>query len=171
MTLNSFLSLLDTLFWPPLCRRVAATMADAGALIAAISSISITLIKLLSTLSQFVDEVSQTPPDVQRLSNQLSNLYSSLGETKLALHRAHKPSLDQGDLDEKIQYMLSDCEEILSMLEKIVEKAKRKEIKYVGSTKWARVKFTFKEQQIDIISDRLTYYCVVLKPIRNALDQ
>jgi len=144
-------------------------MADAGGLIASISGISIALIKLLSTLSQFVDEVAQAPLDVQRLSNQLSNLYSSLGETRIALHRAQNSNLDQGDLQEKIQYTLSDCEEIIRLLEGIVEKAKRKEVKYVGSTKWARVKFTFKEQQINIVSDRLSYYTVVLKSIRNAL--
>lgn len=146
-------------------------MADAASLISAVSSISITVIKLLSTLSQFVDEVSQAPSEVQRLQNQLSSLYSSLGETKNALHRAQKGVLEEGDLDEKIQYTLADSEEVLGMLEGIVDRAKRKEVKYVGATKWARVKFTFKEEQIQIISDRLAYYCHILTSVCRAIEQ
>lgn len=146
-------------------------MSDAASLITAISSISITVIKLLSTLSQFVDEVSQAPPEVQRLQNQLSTLYASLGETKNDLHRVQKGVLVEGDLDEKIQYTLVDCEEVLGMLEGIVDRAKRKEVKYVGATKWARVKFTFNEAQIQIISDRLAYYCHVLHSVSVAMKQ
>ena len=117
-------------------------MADPLTLIGDVGSISITIVRLIFTLSQFVDEVAQAPAEIQRLSNELAALYASLGQVKLAIENPRESSIPEG-WTTQFESMLKDCEEALELLEGIVEKAKTKESKRTATQVWKSVRFSF----------------------------
>src|SRR5215469_5018524 len=98
------------------------TMTEPSPFIGGISAISVTLVKLISTLSQLVDEVGQgVPLEVQRLANELAALYSSLGQIKLSLSLS--PDQENGSLEKwntEFRTTIQDCKEVIGILSDIV---------------------------------------------------
>ena len=138
-----------------------------------ISAISVTLVQLISTLSQLVDEVGQgVPPEVQRLANELAALYSSLGQIKLSLSLL--PDQENASLarwNAEFRTTIEDCKEVIAILSDIVERSKKTETQYVGAQKWRRVKFTFRVKQVEVVRIRLVWYNILFGKMNSALDE
>src|SRR6266480_4516141 len=138
-----------------------------------ISAISVTLVKLISTLSQLVDEVGQgVPSEVQRLANELAALYSSLGQIKLSLSLL--PDQENASLarwNAEFRTTMEDCKEVIGILSNIVERSKKMETQYVGAQKWRRVKFTFRVKQVEVVRIRLVWYNILFDKMNSALDE
>lgn len=147
-------------------------MVEPGPFVSDLSTICVTLVKLISTLSQLVDEPKQgVPSEVQRLANELAALYSSLGQIKLSLSLPDQRSTLPAGWNVGLETMLGDCKEIIGILDDIVERSKKMETQYVGAQKWRRVKFTFREKQVEIIRIRLVWYNIVFNKLYSALDE
>jgi hypothetical protein len=149
------------------------TMTDPSPLIGDISAISVTLVKLISTLSQLVDEIGQgVPSEVQRLANELAALYSSLGQIKLSLSLLPaQKSASLTNWNVEFRTVMEDCKEVVGILSDIVERSKKLETQYVGAQKWRRVKFTFKVRQVEVVRVRLVWYNILFDKMNFTLGE
>lgn len=138
-----------------------------------ISAISVTLVKLVSTLSQLVDEVGQAvPPEVQRLANELAALYSSLGQIKLSLSLLpDRESASLARWNAEFRIIIEDCKEVVGILSDIVERSKKMETQYVGAQRWRRIKFTFRIRQVEVVRIRLVWYNILFDKMNFALGE
>ena len=148
-------------------------MTEPSPFIGGISAISVTLVKLISTLSQLVDEIGQgVPSEVQRLANELAALYSSLGQIKLSLSLLpNQESTSLSRWNEEFQIMIEDCKQVVGILDSIVERSKKTETQYVGAEKWRRVKFTFRVRQMEVARIRLVWYNILFDKMNSALGE
>jgi hypothetical protein len=148
-------------------------MAESSPFIGKISAISVTLVKLVSTLSQIVDEVGQgVPLEVQRLANELAALYSSLGQIKLSLSLLQdRESASLARWNVEFRTIIEDCEEVVGILNDIVERSKKMETQYVGAQKWRRVNFTFRVRQVEVVRIRLVWYNILFDKMNSALGE
>jgi hypothetical protein len=148
-------------------------MTEPNPFIGGISAVSVNLVKLISTLSQLVDEVGQgVPSEVQRLANELAALYSSLGQIKLSL--SSLPDQESSSLakwNAEFRTMIEDCKEAVGILDGIVERSKKVETQYVGAQKWRRVKFTFRVRQVEVARIRLVWYNILFDKMNSALGE
>jgi hypothetical protein len=62
-----------------------------------VSGICVTIIKLITTLSQFIDDVQRVPAEVQRVANELAVSYGLFGQIRL-LNPESVPSTMAGNL-------------------------------------------------------------------------
>jgi len=152
---------------------IPATMTEPSPFIGGISAISVTLVKLISTLSQLVDEIGQgVPSEVQRLANELAALYSSLGQIKLSLSLLpNQESTSLASWNEEFRIMIEDCKQVVGILDSIVERSKKTETQYVGAEKWRRVKFTFRVRQMEVARIRLVWYNILFDKMNSALGE
>ena len=148
-------------------------MTEPSPFIGAISAVSVTLVKLISTLSQLVDEVGQgVPSEVQRLANELAALYSSLGQIKLSLSLLpNQESTSLARWNEEFRIMIEDCKQVVGILDSIVERSKKTETQNVGAEKWRRVKFTFRVKQMEVARIRLVWYNILFDKMNSALGE
>jgi hypothetical protein len=137
-------------------------MAEPISLIATIGGLSITIVKVICSISQYVDEVREASAEVQRLQNELTSFYASLGQIKLAIETPRNTPIPES-WTKSFAEMLNDCEETVKMLDEIVERSKKDEKKVRAKQVWRSVKFTFKKGQADEIRKRLMSYNQLLE--------
>jgi hypothetical protein len=136
---------------------VFSQMAEPISRITAIGGLSITIVKVICSISQYVDEVREASAEVQRLQNELTSFYASLGQIKLAIETPRNNPTPES-WTKSFAEMLNDCEETVKMLDEIVGKSKKDEKKIYAKQVWRSVKFTFKKGQADEIRKRLMSY-------------
>lgn len=135
-----------------------------------IGSLCALTVKLISTISEFIDSVQQAPTEVQSLSNELASLYASFGHIRVAVQAAKPFDLPDKWKDNFDRLML-DCESTLGEVHVLVAKAKITETQ--GSVKlvWKSVKFVFKEKQVEFLRRRIVAQNGILQNLLGALAE
>jgi hypothetical protein len=127
---------------------------DPLSIVASIGSLAGAAVKLISTISEFIDVVQKAPSEVQALNNELASLYSNLGHVKIAV-QAPRHSVIPSEWIADFEKLATDCDATLNDVQVIVDKAKTTEVDGSARHMWKTVRFVFKAKQVDLLKRRI----------------
>ncbi|KAF1993020.1 hypothetical protein P154DRAFT_528078 [Amniculicola lignicola CBS 123094] len=143
---------------------------DPLSMTAAIGSICGVTVKLIFSISEFIDSAQQAPTEVQSLSNELASLYAGFGHIRVAVQAPRVSSLPDKWKD-NFDKLMADCEDTLKQVQDLIEKAKITETKGTIKLVWKSVKFVFKEKQVEFLRRRITSQNSILQNLFVALTE
>lgn len=131
-------------------------MTDPFSIAVGIFGLSSLAVKLIASISSYVDSVRGARADVQALSVGTSAVYTVLGRLKLELDRDPKAegNLTEGSRD-AARRVLEHCKGTLLGLEKMVEKAQVVNLESGMERVVKTVRWKFKEAEIGRFRERL----------------
>lgn len=139
-------------------------------MVASIGSICGVTVRLISTLSEFVDEVREAPKEVQSLSNELASLYACLGHIKIAIQGPRVSKISDAWTTD-FEKVVDDCGDTLADVQKIVDKARATETSRSAAQMWKMIKFSFKSKQVDLLRKRIAAQTGILSNLLAALAE
>lgn len=145
-------------------------MVELLTIITGVSGICVATLKLITTLSQFIDDVEQVPAEVQRVSNELAVSYGLFGQIKLLIAEPRESPFHNG-WESSLESALKLSEERLQKLDSIVRKSKVTESKSTLTQVWRSIKYTFKESDVKDIRIGLTYTNGLLTNVLQLLSE
>ncbi|KAK3382675.1 hypothetical protein B0T24DRAFT_602224 [Lasiosphaeria ovina] len=143
---------------------------DPLSMVASIGPICGTTVKLITTISDFVDSVQDAPKEVQALNTQLASLYACLGNTKVAIQEPRISGIPD-TWKAAFEKLAEDCSATLDAVVKIVEKAKITETASSGSQIVRSIRFTFKSKQVAVLRTRLGNHAGLLTSLLATLNE
>jgi hypothetical protein len=96
---------------------------DPLSMTASIGSICSFTVKLIFSISEFIDSAQQAPTEVQSLSNELAALYAGFGHIRLAVQAPRVFELPDKWKD-NFDGLMTDCETTLKEVQDLIDKAK-----------------------------------------------
>lgn len=135
-----------------------------------IGSICSSTVKLIFSISEFIDSAQQAPTEVQSLSNELAALYAGFGHIRVAVQAPRVSELPDKWKD-NFDGLMTDCETTLKEVQVLVDKAKI--TKTSGSAKlvWKSVQFVFKAKQVEFLRCRIVLQNGILQNLLAALAE
>ncbi len=143
---------------------------DPLSLAASIGSLAGFAIRLLTTLSEFVDGVREVPKEVQCLSNELTSPYAALGHVKIALQSPRVSTIPPAwiaDFDK----LVADGHDTLADVQRILDKARATQTAGSATQLWKVAKFSFKSKQVDLLRKRIAAQTAILSNLLAALTE
>lgn len=142
---------------------------DPLSMTASIGSVCVIAVKLISSLSDFIDNARSASAEVQSLTNELASLYSCLGHVKLAIQQPRHANGVSESWKKDLDKLLKDCIETLGLLQDVVAKAKVVETRASGQQLWKSIKFVFKTKTIEVLRRRIVLQNGVLTNLLSLL--
>jgi len=143
---------------------------DPLSMTASIGTLCGATVKIISTLSEFIDAVRQGPSEVQSLNNELASLYSSLGHVKIAVQAPRASQIPEKWTDD-FKKLTKDCGDTLKDVQIIVDKARVEETDGSAKQIWKTVRFVFKDKQIQVLKRRIVSQNGILQILLSALSE
>lgn len=143
---------------------------DPLSITASVTGICAVTAKLISTLSDFVDNVQEAPKEVRALNADLAAFYSTFTRIRLAVEAPRISGIRDGWTDD-FDKLTTVCLETLQQIKEIVDKAVVTETTSTATQVWKTVKMTFKFKRIEYLRSRLVSQVVVLSVLLETLDE
>ena len=143
---------------------------DPLSITASVTGICAVTAKLISTLSDFVDNVQEAPKEVRALNADLAAFYSTFTRIRLAVEAPRISGIRDGWTDD-FDKLTTVCLEMLQQIKEIVDKAVVTETTSTATQVWKTVNMTFKFKRIEYLRSRLVSQVVVLSVLLETLDE
>jgi hypothetical protein len=137
---------------------------------ASIGSICGFTVKLIFSISEFIDSAQQAPTEVQSLSNELAALYAGFGHLRVAVQAPRVFELPDKWKD-NFDGLMTDCETTLKEVQDLIDKAKSTKTSGSATLVWKSVKFVFKAKQVEFLRCRIVLQNGILQNLLAALAE
>ena len=121
---------------------------------ATLFAISSTAVRTILALSRYVDEVRNASTEVQELSAQVSSTHLIISQLKVIIAKPEAATY-MNDWESTFEPLLIHCHTTLKQIEDAVIKAKVKEKCSSAGQVLKRMKWTFKQDEVDKLSKNL----------------
>lgn len=143
---------------------------DLLSMTASIGSICGFTVKLIFSISEFIDSAQQAPTEVQSLSNELAALYAGFGHIRVAVKAPRVFELPDMWKD-NFDGLMTDCETTLKEVQDLIDKAKITKPSGSATLAWKSIKFVFKAKQVEFLRCRIVLQNGILQNLLAALAE
>lgn len=143
---------------------------DPFSIVAGVSGICAVTAKLISALSEFVDNVQEAPKEVRALSSDLAAFYNVFTRIRLAIEAPRISPIPDGWKDE-FETLTSDCLDTVKQTKKIVDEAVVTTTTSKAQQMWRTVKITFKTKKLEVLRLRLVSQIATVSLSLDCLDE
>ncbi|OAL43352.1 hypothetical protein IQ07DRAFT_298088 [Pyrenochaeta sp. DS3sAY3a] len=143
---------------------------DPLSIVAGVSGICAVTAKLISALSEFVDNVQEAPKEVRALSSDLAAFYNVFTRIRLAIEAPRVSPIPDGWKDE-FETLTSDCLDTVKQTKKIVDEAVVTTTTSKAQQMWRTVKITFKTKKLEFLRHRLVSQIATVSLSLDCLDE